>query len=159
MLDLKRGSNMAKFTYRMQNILDIKYKLENQAKQEYQEVAGRLRDAEKILEELKMQKSSYIAHYKELTANTLDIMEIEHGKEAIDIMELYIVNQENVIKTIEFELEQARNKLKDVMQDRKVHEKLKDNEFEEFLIELNKEEMKEIDEVVSYQYNNVDSEV
>lgn len=150
---------MAKFTYRMQNILDIKYKLENQAKQEYQEVASRLREAEKTLEELEIKREAYIVHYRELTANALDIKEIGHAKEAIDIMKLYIVNQKNVIRTIEFELEQARNKLRDVMQDRKVHEKLKDNEFEEFLVELNKEELKEIDEVVSYQYNNVDGEV
>lgn len=40
------------------------------------------------------------------------------------------------------------------MVDRKTHEKLKENEFEEFKSELNSIEKKEIDELVSFKYNN-----
>ncbi len=42
---------MAKFFYRMQNILDIKYKLEEQAKQEYMAVRVRLNEAVSEFEE------------------------------------------------------------------------------------------------------------
>jgi flagellar FliJ protein len=40
------------------------------------------------------------------------------------------------------------------MQERKMHEKLKEKQFDEFLVELNASENKETDEVVSYQYNS-----
>ena len=40
---------MARFIYRMQNILDIKYKLEEQAKQNYMAVRARLNEAEERL--------------------------------------------------------------------------------------------------------------
>ena len=40
------------------------------------------------------------------------------------------------------------------MKDRKVHEKLKEKAFDEFKLELNDQEKKEIDEVVSFNYND-----
>ena len=55
--------------------------------------------------------------------------------------------------TIQNELDLATKKLNHAMQERKVHEKLKEKQFETFLQELNLEEIKEIDELVSYQYN------
>ena len=39
-----------------------------------------------------------------------------------------------------------------------MHEKLKEKEFEAFMVELNAAENKETDEVVSYQYNNTADE-
>jgi flagellar FliJ protein len=44
------------------------------------------------------------------------------------------------------------------MIDRKTHEKLKENEFEEFKIELNNQEKKEIDELVSFTHNRAGEE-
>ena len=49
--------------------------------------------------------------------------------------------------------------MNEAVKERKIHEKLKENQFEVFLQELNQEEMKEIDQLVSYQYNkNADEE-
>ena len=45
-----------------------------------------------------------------------------------------------------------RERLKNVMQERKVHETLKDKAFEEFLMEEKQQEGKEIDELTSYVY-------
>ena len=60
---------------------------------------------------------------------------------------------------IELELEEAVRLMNEATKERKIHEKLKDNQFEVFLQELNQEEMKEIDQLVSYQYNkNADEE-
>ena len=53
----------------------------------------------------------------------------------------------------EKELEDARNRLKTVMQERKVQEKLREKAFEEFKQELAEAETKEIDELVSYIYS------
>ncbi len=145
---------MAKFFYRMQNILNIKYKLEEQAKQEYREVQNRLNSANDVLNDLISRKNYYIEEYKNLTRNVLNVLEIEQCKNAILIMEDNINVQKENIKKIEKELEQSRQKLNKIMQDRKVHEKLKENQFEEFLKEINNQEMKEIDELVSYKYND-----
>ena len=151
---------MAKFRYRMQNILDIKYKLEEQAKQHYMEVRRRLNEAEMLLDNLEKRKEAYFNTYRGLVSKKLDILEIENCKEAILIMDEYIADQLEVVATIEKELEQAEIAMKEAMQERKIHEKLKENQFESFLQEFNQEESKEIDQLVSYQYNkNTDEEV
>ena len=54
---------MAKFIYRMQNILDIKYKLEEVAKIEYAEAVSRLTEEEARLEKLKERRYGYYLEY------------------------------------------------------------------------------------------------
>ena len=56
---------MAKFIYRMQNILDIKYKLEETAKQEYTVARLALTEEEEKLEGLLARKNSYYEKYQE----------------------------------------------------------------------------------------------
>ena len=62
---------------------------------------------------------------------------------------MQLINIKNAEKNVQI----ARKKLQDVMVERKTHEVLKQKAFEEFLQELSQEEKKEIDELVSYQYN------
>ncbi len=50
---------MAKFTYRMQNILDIKIKLENQAKIAYATASRQLAEEQEKLREILMRRAGY----------------------------------------------------------------------------------------------------
>lgn len=145
---------MAKFVYRMENILNIKYKLEEQAKQEYMTVRVRLNEEEGKLNALQNRKQEYFAQYRDLLKERLDVLQIETCKEAILLMDEYIATQEQVVVRIEEELELAIAKMKEAIKERKIHEKLKEKQFEIFLQELNQEEMKEIDQLISYQYNH-----
>lgn len=145
---------MAKFVYRMENILNIKYKLEEQAKQEYMTVRVRLNEEEEKLNALQNRKLEYFAQYRDLLKERLDVLQIETCKEAILLMDEYIATQEQVVARIEEELELAIAKMKEAIKERKIHEKLKEKQFEIFLQELNQEEMKEIDQLISYQYNH-----
>ncbi|MGN0437918.1 MAG: flagellar export protein FliJ [Lachnospiraceae bacterium] len=149
---------MAKFVYEMQNILNIKYKLEDQAKQNYMAVQAKLNEATDYLNLLEQRMSDYMNQYIMLVSNELEILEIENCKNSIILMESYITEQKQVIHEIEQELERALIKLNEAMKERKIHEKLKEKQFERFKEELNQEEMKEIDELVSYRYNDTDSE-
>ncbi len=145
---------MAKFIYRMQNILDIKYKLEEQAKQEYMAVQARLNEEKDRLQDLEDRKAAYFTQYRILLQERLDILEIETCKNAIILMDEYIHNQQLVVARVEKELEQAVRKMNEAMQERKIHEKLREKQWETFLQELSQEEMKEIDQLISYQYNH-----
>ena len=149
---------MAKFIYEMQNILDIKYKLEEQAKQEYMSVQARLNDAVLTLDRLEERKNSYMDQYMSMVSDRLDVLEIENCKNSIIIMDEYIARQQAVIDKIQQELDLAVLKLNEAMKERKIHEKLRENQFEKFKKELNLEEMKEIDELVSYRYNSLEPE-
>ena len=149
---------MAKFIYRMQSILDIKYKLEEQAKQHYMSVRTRLNTALNELEVLNKRKDEYFNTYRELLEKKLDVLEIETCKNAILIMDEYIEEQQMKVSQIEQELNKAVDAMNIAMKERKIYEKLREHQFEELLQELNREEMKEIDQLVSYQYNVRDTE-
>ncbi len=149
---------MAKFIYRMQNILDIKYKLEESAKQEYAEAMQNLAREEAKLEQLRKRRYGYYLDYNKSIMGELDFLLIDECGNAMDIMDEKIEEQIEVVREKSKEVEKARVKLNTVMQERKMHEKLKENKFEEFKQEINAEEAKETDQVVSYQYNNKNTE-
>lgn len=145
---------MAKFIYTMQNILNIKYKLEEQQKTAFSLARHKLTKEEQKLEALHVKKQKYQQELKDLMQSSLNIRDIKWYEDAVETMKYKIKIQILVVKRAENELEVARKKLTEIMVDRKTHEKLKENEFEEFKSELNSVEKKEIDELVSFKYNN-----
>lgn len=149
---------MAKFLYRMQNILDIKYKLEESAKQEYAEAVRILAQEEEKLQHLEQRRYGYYLDYNASIKGKLDFVQIDECGNAMDIMDEMIHDQNEIIKEKSRDVEKARHKLNTVMQERKMHEKLKENKFEEFKQEINEAEAKETDQVVSYQFNNKNAE-
>lgn len=147
---------MAKFIYRMQNILNIKYKLETQAKTEFSLAAAALRREEEKLEELRQRKRAYERKARELANGRLDFLEIKINRTAIENMKEAIARQLLAVHVAERNLENARAKLQEVMTERKTHEILKDKAFEEFKKEVEKEESKVVDELVSFTHNHAE---
>lgn len=143
---------MAKFIYKMESILDIKYKLEDQAKTNYSIAATKLNEEKIKLRELFNRQTGYENELRKLMSATLDILEIRLCRSAIEKTKKDVKNQILQVTAAERNLEQARNKLYEVMNERKIHEKLKENAFEDFKKELILQESKEIDELVSYTY-------
>ena len=70
---------MAKFFYRMQNILDIKYKLEESAKQEYADARQRLTEEEEKLQHLHGRRAGYVEDYNQSINGRLDFIKIEEN--------------------------------------------------------------------------------
>lgn len=143
---------MAKFRYSMQSILNIKTKMETQAKQEFSTAKYALDKEVEKLENLKKRKSDYEEKAHELLQGTLKVRDIEDNKNAILMMDQYIAEQRMQVKKAQDELERAREKLADVMKERKMHETLREKAFENFLQEENRQEGKSIDELTSYTY-------
>lgn len=143
---------MAKFRYKMQSILDVKEKLENKAKQDFAQANARL-DAEKVkLVELQKRRSYYMEEGLRLRLEKIDIRKIRENKMAVLKMDEYIKNQMVQINLASREVEKARSVLQTLMQERKAHEKLKENAFEEFMKEEQAQESKEIDQLTTYTH-------
>lgn len=143
---------MARFRYRMQGILDIKLKMETQARQEFAQAKLRVDKEIKELEHLEARRQYYEDETRRLLQGRLDVLEISSNKEAVIRMEEFIEMQKLRVEEAQRRLETVRIKLTTVMQERKVHETLKDKAFEEFLMEEKQQENKEIDELTSYTY-------
>ncbi len=143
---------MARFRYSLQSILNIKLKMETQAKQEFSAAQHALSVEEEKVEQLKERKAGYECKAKELLTGALRVREIEDNKNAILQMEQYIVQQQVQVERARKQVEVARENLADIIKDRKTHETLKEKEFQNFLLEENRLESKVVDELTSYTY-------
>lgn len=143
---------MAKFVYTMQNILNIKQKLENQAKIAYGQANAKLLEEQQKLQEILVRKARYEERARELVSGSIHIREIRENKQAIDAMKSAMRAQLLQVQSAERAVEDARRKLNDVMVERKTHEKLREKQFEQFKEELAYEENKVVDGLVSYTY-------
>lgn len=145
---------MTKFIYKMENILSIKYKIEDQAKTAYGLALMKLTEEEDKLLVLKNKINIYQARKVSLMQPKLRLFDIRKCEEAIEIMKHYINQQQIAVKKAEKQLENTRLRLNAAMMDRKTLEKLKENALNEFFVEYEAEQRKEIDELVSFKYNN-----
>uniref|UniRef100_UPI003FEF9D91 flagellar export protein FliJ n=1 Tax=Roseburia sp. TaxID=2049040 RepID=UPI003FEF9D91 len=145
---------MAKFVYRMQSILDIKLKMENQAKIAYGLANAKLAEEQKKLQDIIIRRAGYEKKARELVSGTICVQDIKECKRAIDTMKSLQRNQMMNVHAAEKNVEAARIRLNEVMVERKTHEKLREKAFEEFKQGLAYAEGKEIDELVSYTYRD-----
>lgn len=145
---------MRKFRYSMENILNIKIKLEEQAKLAYAAASNRLAIEEEKLSNMEHRKHSYENEQREQGSAKLNIRKMRQLSDAIEIMKVNIKQQNVVVKTATQRLEIARIRLNDAMIERKTQEKLKEKAWQEYRMEVNAEEQKEIDERNSFNYNS-----
>lgn len=143
---------MAKFIYRMQSILDIKVKLETQAKMQFASAKHALDVEEEKLENLKRRKEGYFEEARRLRNNSLNVKQLRDNKSALQTMDNFIEEQKGQVRLAGQKLEEARAQLQEIMQERKIQEKLREKSFEDFLMEENHRESKEVDELTSYTY-------
>ena len=143
---------MAKFVYRMQSLLNIQYQLETQAKRELGRAQMRLTQEEEKLQGLIDRKTAYLEAGRRLRSSRLHIMDLKDNRNAMLIMDEKIEDQREQVKFAEKHVEEARNRLQEVMKERKMHEKLREKAFVEFVREENAAEHKAVDELTSYTY-------
>jgi len=145
---------MAKFVFKMESILSIKYKLEDQAKAEYGMEVAKLREEERKLEVLIAKKEAYQDALTAAVQDALVIREIKTLENSVENAKYNINVQKFVIKQQQQRVDQAREKLDNAMKERKTYEKLKEKAFEQFKLELEAQERKEIDELVSFRFRS-----
>ena len=149
---------MAVFRYSMQNVLDVKIKLEDQARTAFSQAQMRVNEANDVLEAIRMRLEGYEELKRQLMLERLDVLKLNQCENAITSLKYQEQQQMKKIAALNAVLDNARRNLNQAMIDRKTHEKLKENEFEEFKIELNNQETKEIDELVSFTRNRAGEE-
>ena len=143
---------MAKFRYRMQSILNIKYQLETQAKIEVGRAQMRLNEEQEKLQALIDRKAAYLEEGRRMREKALSVNDLRDNRNAMLIMDELIAAQKIEVRKAEEAVERARAKLTEIMQERKMHEKLKEKALLEFLEEEKRAEAKVVDELTSYTY-------
>lgn len=144
---------MAKFVYRMQNILDIKQKLETQARMTFALANRRYMEEQQVLQEQLVRRMGYEKKLRESMEGEIRVQAVMNARSDLNAMRTIVRRQMMEVHKAEREMEDARRALNEVMQERKVQEKLREKAFDAFKKELADAEIKEIDELVSYTFN------
>lgn len=145
---------MAKFIYKMQNILDIKNKLETQEKTAFAIAVQKLRTEEERLVRIENEILGYEELIRQQNEGSINLQEWKRCNEALEYKKDERKNQIQQIKLAQKNVDIARGRLNKVMIERKTQEVLKDKAFEDFVHEVNESEKKEVDELVSFTYND-----
>lgn len=144
---------MARFRYRMQAILDLKYKTESQAKNEFGAAQRALNDEEDKLVSLYERKEKYFADGVKLRESaSLPVREIMQNDTFLDRMDELIELQKQEIQKAERIVEEKREILMKEIQERKMQEKLRERAFEQYLEDERKAEAMESDQRSSFVY-------
>ena len=140
---------MARFIFSMQNILNMKEKLEEQAKNNFAQANRSLQEALLMQKQCENRLEAGKQTLKEAMLENLKVGQIRRREDDVEIFRMYLRQQILVVKQKEKEVEVAREHLNE---ERKTFEKLKEKAFEKFVAEENQKEQKEVDELVSYRY-------
>lgn len=143
---------MAGFRFAMQSILDIKEKLESQAKQNFAAAQGRLLEEEEELSALQRRRQEYESRSRQCLEGTLDLRQIEEIHNAMVVLDGYIAKQKEEVLLAERRVERAREDMAEAMKERKTYETLREKALEEYRAEESRAEGKIVDELVSYTF-------
>ena len=143
---------MARFIFSMQNILNMKEKLEEQAKNNFAQANRSLQEALLMQKQCENKLEAGKQTLKEAMLENLKVGQIRRREDDVEIFRMYLRQQILVVKQKEKEVEVAREHFNEAMKERKTFEKLKEKAFEKFVAEENQKEQKEVDELVSYRY-------
>ena len=150
---------MARFRYRMQNILDIKEKMETQAKNEFAQAQAKLNaEEEKLADRVSYRQKLQEDGGRLLLADRLDILKIDENKKMVSYAGEQVRAQTIQVRMAQKKLDEQRVRMQMAMQERKTHEILKEKAFNDFKVELKAAEGKEIDELTSYTYGQKSSD-
>ena len=143
---------MGRFRFRMQNILGIKEKIEEQEKQAFAVAATKLAEEEELLEECKQKKEELEDEARELRRTKIDVLKLKESEALLKYQDEVIKAQLVKVRAAQKNLETQRIKMQKAIQERKTYDILREKAYEEFMKEENAAEAKEIDQLTSYTY-------
>lgn len=143
---------MAKFVYKMQSLLNIKQKLEEQAKTAFGLAKAVLNEEEAKLAGLLAKKEEYIEKKRLEMSASIHVQELTQLEHAIKSMEYRIAEQILVVRQAEKNVRLAQAKLENAMKERKIQEKLREHALEDFLKEMEAADQQEINELVTFRF-------
>ncbi len=145
---------MAKYVYRLQSLINIKEKLEEQKKNELAVENHKLNEEKQILNNFYHELNDLLKKQELEQENNINAFRLQLYIQYIDKIKVEIEKQIKVVKDQEDKVEVVRGELLEYTKAKKSLEKLKEKDYENYLEEEKKAEQKIVDEIVSYKYNS-----
>ncbi|GEM_PF-2571103 len=142
-----------KFRYRLEKILDLKKKKEDDEKEKLAKLLAEEEKERLLKAQLEAQLASVRAELKERQRNgTLDINGLRFFPQHIKHLENLILNQELRLKELAIRIVEQRQNLIRAAQERKTYEKHKETSQEVWQAEIDTAEAKMLDELATLKY-------
>ncbi len=145
---------MKKFQFRLQVVLDIKEKLLEEKLLELSKVQRSLQEAidkQKTLESYQIEINQALMRVFQ-SGNDLNVVEVQRYKDFINKLIVDISSQKVVVQNISKLLEIKRKEVNEVLKEKKVLEKLKENQQKKYYQEFEQYERRELDDMSSSRY-------
>ncbi len=143
---------MKGFKFRLQSLLNVKEKFEQQAKIVFGEETAKLEAEKSKLVDLYNNKEDVLQKQRESFTGTINIHSFNEYRNYSMKLDKMIIEQIEAVQKQHIKTEEAKKKLADIMKERKTLEKLKEKEVEIFKKEMQLAEDKQVDELVTYKF-------
>ena len=110
---------MAKFIYRLQNVLDIKIRLETQAKTEFATAMNLVRTEEEKLMQLVNRRQQYQDDIRKKSLGKVDVVQLRIGGESVKTLDEMMKQQAVKLRIAERNLEKVREQLNEAVKEQK----------------------------------------
>lgn len=140
---------MKAFRFRMQTSLDVRFRQEDRQKQVLQDKLSCYEESVGILNRLLARQEDSFRRIRQLQQGSLDVRELEACTGFVLVVKAQIEEQKMVVEHCRKAVEEAREKLLEIVKARKILEKLKERHFEEYRREELREQQKLIDEMAA----------
>jgi flagellar FliJ protein len=142
---------MAGFKFRLETILNLKEQFEKNAKNELGIAIKKLEEEKLKLKKISDEIEINMKDFKKACTGIIQRETIKELKSFIVYLNSVKERQEENVKKEQENVDKVRDKLVEIMKERKVLEKLKEKEFHKYLKEEERKEQQRIDELVSYK--------
>ncbi len=142
-----------KFHYPMQNLLNIKEKMEEQKKMALGQAQAILAQEIKQLQHMCSRQESSRRTLVDTMNKKVNAKTLQSLYQALKYFEINIKEQENHVTLARNNVENKREQVKQAMIERKTQEKLKDRAYLEFVKQEAIKEQKKVDEIISFKYS------
>ena len=142
---------MKKFKFKLQSLMNLRERREEEAKKNYRESLKKINDEENKLLEMKTELKKFESEYQKTISINPELMsqfylyyeKLEHN----------VIEQREQVALAKQEMEINKKNLIEARKERKKIEKIKENELERYLDEVKKAEQKFIDEIATQKFN------
>lgn len=141
---------MVDFNFRLEKVLNYKKTLEDYKKSQYGIAQKNLFDEEDKLAKFNKYKN-IVKNEKNQTVIKTNIGNLAMYNNYINDLSRKIKSQEQIVNKTRKDAEEAKEEMITAVKEKKIFEKLKEQEYEEYLYQLKRDEEKQTDAIVSYK--------
>ena len=143
---------MARFKFRLQALLNIKVQMEDGLKNELGKALHKLEDEKNILKGIQDDREKCIDRFNDKSSKGVSIAKLKEYTVFISYLKNRMELQKDNINYAQESVDNYREQLVKIVQERKILEKLKEKKYQEYMKEELKEEQKFADEIASYKF-------